>query len=63
MKEEEKLNPVDGEMEGKASFQEDNKDVDNELQQNNGDEEKEDDDDKIKDPLPGQGSNGPVHKP
>lgn len=56
MKEEEKLNPVDGEMEGKASFKEDNKDVDDQLQQNNGDKDK--DDDVEIPPLGSTGSNG-----
>ena len=63
MKEEEKLNPADGEMEGKASFKEDNKDVYDQLQQNNGDGDKDkDDDDKTKYPLPGGGQTGPTPK-
>lgn len=61
MKEEEKDKPVNGEMEGKASFKEDNKDVDDQLQQNNGDKDK-DDDDKTKYPLPGGGQTGPTPK-
>lgn len=52
---EEKDKPVEGEMEGKASFQEDNKDVDNEMQENNGDKDK---DDVEIPPLGGTGSNG-----
>lgn len=60
MKEEEKDKPVNGEMEGKASFKEDNKDVDDQLQQNNGDGDK--DDDKTEFPLPGSGQTGPTPK-
>lgn len=61
MREEEKDKPVDGEMEGKASFQEENKDVDNELQENNGDKDK-DDDDKDKPIYGGGGTTFPIEK-